>query len=1425
MSVQSYIENQYGEEDRVIFEMLGSQVAIALENARLFGQTRRRLNELESLTKAGDALTGTLELEPLLENILRAARQAIPAAEKGTIMLREPGERDHLHVRAQVGYDDARLMEMPFDDSKGYSGRAFHEKRPHLDTGSLAEYEIPFGQKIEQVNVVQSAIVVPLIVKGDAIGAISLDNASRKSAFDEEDLGLLVLFASSAAVVIENARLFDETSRRADEFEILYEMTHDIGAHQQDLSSLLPTLAERAVNLLGAYGGSIYLFDPLKNELEVSVAFPDQNGLGAHLKLDEGAAGRVARTREPLLIDDYANWAGRRLNLEGVPYRALLQVPMIYGGDLIGVLDVYEYGSSSRKFNEADVKLLSLFAAHAAGAIHNTRLFDEARKTAAKFTDLYEIAHDLSGQHDLNELLSLIVERAGSLLNAPISGIYLYDKARNDLYVAVNRGLATSLGIRLAMGEGVAGRVAQTRQPVIVEDHQTWEGHSPQYEGVPLRSILEVPMLYGGELIGVLTVDEIGDSERKFTQDDASLLSLFASQAAAVVYSARLFEKVSQRAGEFEALYQTAADLSSQSDLPTLLNTIIQRAWVLTGASGASFYLFDYERRDLELVAIHDPDIQPGIRLDLGEGVAGKVAQTRQPLLISSYQAWEGRSPKYEGIDHTSVIAVPMLYSGELIGVLNVFNRAGDDRDGARHEFGEQDINLITLFANAAAGAVYGARLLDQARQRVGELDAIARVSSALRKAATRVEMASIILAQLREILHADGAAFLRLDPITQEINNELSEGSLAPLTGQTIPANAGLSAQVIQSRQVYNTPNLQDDPQVFSSGLIKAVRSTLIAPLVSQDVALGVLWATRDEKDGVQPPPFDERDLRILAAIADITANAIHRVSLYEQTTHYAEQLVTVNALGHALAETLDLPGIYEKATNSLVELLPDTAAVTIFLFDPQAGLITAACGLQDGDWIDVTALPALPFESSGDGNESRVILSARPLIISDGSESPKDLPAGHVVNSADIRPMQSALYAPMKAEGRVIGVVKLESYIKNRYTSNDAELLELAANTMAGAIQNTRLFSQLKRRVDQLSALHAVDTAIGSTTDLRVSLQAVLENITRQLQVDAADVLLLNQASLTLQYGAGVGFLTSEAMHTSISIGRGQAGKAALERRTVYIPDLNAEDVGFVRTNLIAAERFVSYLAVPLIAKGEVKGVLEIFHRGYLEMDEERKSFLEMLAGQAALAIDNALMFESLEKANVGLIMAYDATIEGWSQALELRDQETQGHSARVLDLTLQLAAAMNIPDNEAQDLRRGVLLHDIGKMGIPDAILHKPGPLTDEEWEVMRKHPQYAFDMLAPIVYLRNSLDIPYCHHEKWDGTGYPRHLKGETIPLAARIFSIIDVYDALTSDRPYRKAWLREKTIAYISEELGKHFDPRVVDTFIKLISAS
>ena len=183
--------------------------------------------------------------------------------------------------------------------------------------------------------------------------------------------------------------------------------------------------------------------------------------------------------------------------------------------------------------------------------------------------------------------------------------------------------------------------------------------------------------------------------------------------------------------------------------------------------------------------------------------------------------------------------------------------------------------------------------------------------------------------------------------------------------------------------------------------------------------------------------------------------------------------------------------------------------------------------------------------------------------------------------------------------------------------------------------------------------------------------------------------------------------------------------------------------------------------------------------------------------------------------------LAIAYDATIEGWSRAMDMRDEETEGHTKRVVDMTMTLAADFDFSGDMLMHIRRGALLHDIGKLGVPDTILLKPDKLTDEEWAIMKKHPTFAFEMLSPIQYLSRAVNIPYCHHEKWDGTGYPRGLSGEQIPLEARIFAVVDVYDALTSDRPYRKAWSKEKALEYIRSQAGIHLDPVVVERFLDL----
>ena len=354
------------------------------------------------------------------------------------------------------------------------------------------------------------------------------------------------------------------------------------------------------------------------------------------------------------------------------------------------------------------------------------------------------------------------------------------------------------------------------------------------------------------------------------------------------------------------------------------------------------------------------------------------------------------------------------------------------------------------------------------------------------------------------------------------------------------------------------------------------------------------------------------------------------------------------------------------------------------------------------------------------------------------------------------------------------------------------------------------------IQQQLEHLTALVDIDRAINCSFDLDLNLTTLLTHAMVQLQVDAADVLRFNPALRALEYAAGRGFRTRAIEDTLRPLAKGYAGKIAQAPSVVAIHDLSKQHRDILGELDLSGEDFVSYYGVPLVAKGKFVGVLEVFRRAGQVHREGWLDFFQALASQAAIAIDNAALFDDLQSSNTELALAYDATIEGWSRAMELRDNVTEGHTQRVAVLTVKLGRLFELGEAELVQVRWGALLHDIGKMGIPDGILLKEDKLTETEWAVMKKHTVFAYEMLSPIRYLRSALDIPCAHHEKWDGTGYPLGLKGEQIPLSARIFAVVDVWDALRSDRHYRSSWPLERVREHLRSLAGTHFDPHVVE---------
>jgi putative nucleotidyltransferase with HDIG domain len=359
-----------------------------------------------------------------------------------------------------------------------------------------------------------------------------------------------------------------------------------------------------------------------------------------------------------------------------------------------------------------------------------------------------------------------------------------------------------------------------------------------------------------------------------------------------------------------------------------------------------------------------------------------------------------------------------------------------------------------------------------------------------------------------------------------------------------------------------------------------------------------------------------------------------------------------------------------------------------------------------------------------------------------------------------------------------------------------------------------------QLKLKESQLRALMSVGQVINSSLGLRRVLEEVMDSLISLMRAERGFLMLREpNGELVVRIARGIAHinLDEETFKVSRTVVRN-----VVESNAPVLTTNAQADPRFDAQMSVAAYQLRSILCVPLKLKEELIGVLYVENRAHAGIFKEHDlALISAFADQAAVAINSARLFEDLQDSHRELEKAYQATLEGWVRALDLRDKETEGHTQRVTILTHRLARSMGVSDELLVHMTRGALLHDIGKMAIPDGILLKPGQLTDEERKLIQKHPIYAYEMLSPIAFLVPAIDIPYCHHEKWDGTGYPRGLKQDEIPFAARIFPVIDVWDALTSDRPYRKAMPHNEVRKIIQADSGKHFDPYVVEAFMGL----
>ncbi len=1022
---------------------------------------------------------------------------------------------------------------------------------------------------------------------------------------------------------------------------------------------------------------------------------------------------------------------------------------------------------------------------------------------------LYETLLQISQQTDVDTLLPIIVQRAANLLGARMGALYLVRDENQALELVVSHRLPGRLtGSVLERGEGLSGRVALTGQPIMVEDYGQWEGRAAIYADFPFRRVLAVPLKIQDRVIGVLNVTD-DDKTDPFSEDEIRLASLFADQAAIAIGNARLLEETRQRADELAALHETTNDLATQQELPGLLQMIVERAVRLMRTPSGRILLYDSVRHDLEVAAAINSNTPVGSRMRIGEGVAGRVALTRQPLIVNDYPAWEGHVPYHSIASLHAVIGIPMIFRGELIGVLTV-----TETSAPRRQFSDRDAQLLSLFATQAASAVHNARLFQQTNNRAEQLALLYDAGLTLNRMLDPHAVMRFLLVIAAKTVRGDRVDFFRYDSRRQALYFEAGSGYTQEADVTSLRAtqlllgeDRGLVGRVASERVPLYLPDVRADPRWIPFD--PSIRSALLAPVVREDELRGVVTISSTREDA-----FGPADQRLVALFANQLSVAMENARLFEETRQRAEQLTVVNRIAGAVNRTMTLNTLLELVYKEISASLR-FEAFFIALYDAPTDEVDFRIRVDQGTRESPQRVPRQSTTLT-----SVVIETRQPVLIREWEKERAQFPAPALFGTM-LTP-SSFLGVPMRIGDAVVGVIAVQAYTPNAYSEDDEQLLTTIADQIAVAIEKARLFEAERRGRQELTALYDLSRALTEEHDSDGILSLVVRHAVQVTHVSFARVALVQGDELVARAGFPIRILDCD-----LQLGRREpitAHPMCLNAMQKSLPVvIRADDPA-----LTEQEREACFLGiarnlcvVPLRAGDRNFGILmlgEARHENREPFSPEKLHLAYSIGDQAAGALARALLREQSNQAAAELSSAYDATIEGWARALEMRDREARGHTQRVSDLAVYLARAQ-LPESELTHIRRGALLHDIGKMAVPDSILFKPNPLSVEEEKIMRRHPTSAYELLRPIAYLRPALDIPYCHHEKWDGTGYPRGLKGEEIPLAARIFAIADVWDAMRSERLYRPAWNEQAALEYIEAQAGKHFDPEIVKLFL------
>jgi PAS domain S-box-containing protein/putative nucleotidyltransferase with HDIG domain len=1397
--------------------------------------TQRQLKELTTLHAVALAETTAKDTDELIQNITDIIGDALYPDNCGVYLLDEIKHELFAHFSYR-GIDEEQLSAV-FPSTQGVVGKVASAGKS-IRLGDVSQEPIYY----EATSGIKSELCVPIINESKVIGVINVESREL-NAFTESDERLLNTVASGMGNFIKKIQLFELEQKRRKEAEILREAT-GILTSSFDLEVLFENIFVSLAKLVIYDSASIEMINHGRLEIVAGKNIP-KDLIGKKDQFNPETWDGINNLRQPVIIPDVHADKSFESAGHAAHIHSWMRIPLFAQNNIIGFLNLNSH--LSKFFNEEHAAIAQAFANQAAIVMENARLFQEESRRSKIIEAMADIASESANTQEVIPALDKIAQLSLSLLNAGSLAVYLLQDDNKTIKIISAQGdyQKELLSHTIKIGEGITGNIIAIGKPEIVED-MTKDPRRIVVPGTPEEdaehdTMMSAPLILHGKPMGAINAWRKRASSA-FDKSELNFLINIAHQVSVTIESAHLFQEATRRAQEAAAIAEVGRDISATLHLDVVLERIAIYAKDLLKAGTSAVYLAEPDKPLLRAIAAIGVDAEE-IKNDpvqQGEGIIGSIASQKHGEIVNKITE-DPRTIviKGTGLDpYEHIMGVPVFSKEQLTGLLVVW------RSGQGSEFKISDLEFLSSLAQQAAVAIGNARLFELEQKRREEAETVRRAATALTDLLDIPSLYNAILDWLYKITPYDSASILEIEGDRIHLTAARGLANFEKILGQTFPKNNLLLSIINETGEPLIVADCEKDSRFEKWGETNYVRGWMGIPLISRGQMIGFITI-----DSRAPNAYTQNDAIAAQTFAHQAATSIENTRLFTETRQRLSELEIISRVSFSLRAAHDTKEMFPILLSEIKSSI-NTDSVAIWLYDPEKNQLEPRAA--SGQFNDLPKSIFKPDEgiigkvySSGIShvsdkffNDPTVNSGARYSIPENRESKPpfvtrkKDRGAkstyiyGYITaiskESNFFGKNRDGIIVPIRTASNTIGALAVAIPAPRKIETHHIRLVTTLAEIAGNAIYRSNLYERGEKQISQLTTLRELDSAIASSMDLRITLNILVENMITKMNVDAADVLVFNPNSQMLEYCAADGFNNRDPLRIPIGIGDELTSKILLSRQTQYISDIKKENNQRLK-DMIPAEQFTSYYAIPLFSKGATRGILETYFRAPFSPATDWEDFMRALAGQATIAIDNAQLFENLQHSNQELSLAYDTTLEGWGKALELRDKETEGHTRRVTDLALELARHMGIPETELLHIRRGALLHDIGKMGVPDNILRKKGPLTKRETVEMHRHPQYAYDLLSPITYLRAAIDIAYCHHEWWDGSGYPRGIKGEAIPLPARIFAIVDVWDALLSDRPYRAAWTIKKTLNYIKSLSGKQFDPHVVDVFSRMIA--